>query len=138
MKPRYSERIQAKFPVTITLGSHLSEGRILDLTVPGCLIESPVRVKKGDCLQLKMLLPGCKSPCSVAMATVRWSKGSQFGVEFIKMHESAQEQLRHVMARNQSSRAVTQEGDRRRFSDAGGQNWHLETYSLAKGARTRG
>ncbi len=48
MRPRYRTRIQAKFPVTITVGLHASEGRILDLTVPGCLIESAVSMKKGD------------------------------------------------------------------------------------------
>jgi hypothetical protein len=46
VKPRYRKRIQAKFPVTVTVGLHASEGRILDLTVPGCLIESPHRHQK--------------------------------------------------------------------------------------------
>ena len=128
MRPRYRKRIQTKCPVTITVGLQASEGSILDLTVPGCLIESAVTIKTGDYLQLKMLLPGCTSPCSVALAAVRWTKGSQFGVEFIKMHENAQQQLDHVMARHLPQRAVPQEGDRHRFSEAGGQNWHLETY----------
>jgi len=132
MKPRYSTRIQGKFPVTITLGSQASEGCILDLTVPGCLIESPIVIKKGDYLQLKMLLPGCTSPCSVALAAVRWTKGSQFGVEFIKMHEKEQQQLHQVMARHRSNRTDTQEGNINRFSEPTGQNWHLDTYSLAE------
>lgn len=135
MKPRYRQRIQARFPVTIILGLHAGEGRILDLTVPGCLIESPMVMKKGAYLQLKMFLPGCTAPCSVALAGVRWTKGSRFGVEFIKMHEKAQEQLHYVMARHQPNRAVTQEGDRHRFSEPAGQNWHLDTYVFPEGTQ---
>jgi PilZ domain len=135
MKPRYSERIQATFPVIITVGSLVSEGRILDLTVPGCLIESPVSVTKGDYLQLKLSLPGLNSPFSVALAAVRWTNGSQFGVEFIKMNEKEQRQLNQVMARHLSNRVLNQEAKRHQFSEPGGQNWHLDTYSLAGGSK---
>ncbi len=107
MTPRYRTRIQANFPVIITLSSHASEGRILDLTVPGCLIESPLVTKKGDYLQLRMLLLGYTSVCSVALAAVRWAKGSQFGVEFIKMTAQDQRQLHYVIARHRSHRALT-------------------------------
>jgi hypothetical protein len=59
-----------------------------------------------------MLLLGYTSPCSVALAAVRWAKGSQFGVEFIKMTAQDQRQLHYVIARHRSHRALTQEGHR--------------------------
>jgi hypothetical protein len=90
-------------------------------------------IKKGDYLQLKMLLPGCTSPCSVGLAAVRWTKGSQFGVEFIKIYQKEQRQLHQVMARHRSNRTVRQEGNINRFSEPAGQNWHLDTYSLTEG-----
>jgi hypothetical protein len=83
MKPRCHKRIQIEASVIFTIGSCVGEGRALDISVPGCLIESPISVKKGDYLQLKVFLPGLKSPFSVALAAVRWTNGSQFGVEFI-------------------------------------------------------
>ena len=132
MKARYSKRIVAESTVTITVGSLVSEGRILDLTEPGCLIESPVSLKKGDCLQLKLFLPGLRSPFSVALAAVRWTNGFKFGVEFIKMDEKDQRQLKQVMARHLSNGAVKQAGTRQEFSDPTGQNWHLDTYSLTE------
>jgi hypothetical protein len=61
---------------------------VLDLTIPGCLIQSPLRLNKGEYLQLKMFLPGMKIPFSVALGAVRWHKESHFGVEFIKMSET--------------------------------------------------
>lgn len=132
MKARYSKRIVAESTVTITVGSLVSEGRILDLTEPGCLIESPVSVKKGDCLQLTLFLPGLRSPISVALAAVRWTNGIKFGVEFIKMDEKDQRQLKQVMARHLSNGAVKQARTCQEFSDPAGQNWHLDTYSLTE------
>jgi len=78
MKPRYKERIALRSLVTFTMGSQTGEGRVLDLTSPGCLIESSVAVQKGQSLQL---LPGLESPLSILLGVVRWTDGNQFGVE---------------------------------------------------------
>lgn len=117
MKARYSERMPANGHVLITVGSHVSEGRILDLCMPGGLIESPVSVKKGDSLQLKLMLPDLKASFAVALATVRWTKGFRFGVEFLKMNERDQRQLTQVLTRHRPTQAGTPEGARKRFSD---------------------
>lgn len=80
----------------------------------GLSIKHPAIMKKGDYLKLKMLLPGYTSPCSVALAAVRWTKGSQFGVEFIKMTAHTQRQLHHVGHR--ANRALTHEGNAPQFA----------------------
>ena len=95
MKPRYNKRIHIQSPVIFTIGSGIGEGRVLDITVPGCLIESPISVKRGDYLQLKLFLLGLKSPIAVALAAVRWTDGSQFGVEFIRMEEKERPSIEH-------------------------------------------
>src|SRR5689334_23130587 len=84
MKARYRDRIVLRSPVTFSSGSLIGEGQVLDLTAPGCLIESPVAVSKGQYLQLKLILPVLKSPLSVDLAAVRWTNERRFGVEFIK------------------------------------------------------
>ncbi len=131
MKARYSERIHAKGRVIIAVGSHVNEGRILNLTVPGCLLEGPLCMNMGDSIKLKLFLPGLHSPFSVELAVVRWINGFQFGVEFIKMGERDQRQLHQFIAQDRSDQALKKKGTRQQFSDPGGQNWHLETYSLA-------
>ena len=130
MKPRYRERIRLKIPVTFMTGSHVGEGRVLDLTTPGCLIESPVAAQAGQSLQLKMLLPGLKAPFMVTLGIVRWTNGQQFGVEFVKMEESQQLMLKRFMAQHFSDASTKTR--RSAFSEPGGSNWHLETYSIAK------
>lgn len=130
--PRYDKRIQINSSVIFTIDSRGGEGRALDITVPGCLIESPISVEKGDYLQLKLLIPGLQSPLSVELAAVRWTNGSQFGVEFIKMHEKARRQLNQVIARHLSNQALMQEGKRHQASEPDEQNRYLDTYLLAE------
>lgn len=101
MKPRYRERIALRSLVTFTMGSQTGKGRILDLTSPGCLIESSVAVQKGQSLQLNIfLLPGLESPLSILLGVVRWTNGKQFGVEFIKMDEQNRLTLNRLMAQH--------------------------------------
>lgn len=131
MKPRYKDRISLKSPVMFSIGSLIGLGRMLDLTAPGCLIESPVVVTKGQYLHLKMFLPGLRSPLLVTLGAVRWAKGTQFGVEFIKMHEAERRKLDRFMAQHLSDVASTKT-TRNSFSGPGGRNWHLESYSISK------
>jgi len=100
VKPRYRQRIRIKVPVMFTSGSHVGKGQIVDLTIPGCLIDSPVAVLQGQSLHLELLLPGFQFPLSVTLAVVRWTKGRRFGVEFIKMHQSEQRILQRFVVQH--------------------------------------
>ncbi len=131
MTPRYQPRISIKVPAMFTTGSQIGEGRILDLTIPGCLIESPVAVEKGQSLQLKLFLPRLEKPLSVTLGVVRWTNGIQFGVEFLKMEPSQRQMLNRFIASQLSPPARTR-GTGNSFSDPGGRNWHLETYSSSR------
>ena len=131
MKARYRERVQLNIPVVFTIGAHVGEGRVLDLTVPGCLIKTPVTVRKGQSVQLKISLPGLNKPFTVGLAVVRWTDGKTFGVEFIRMEERERLLLNRFMAQHLSDLAPTKM-KRTGFSEGGGSNWHLETYSISK------
>lgn len=115
--PRYSKRIQINSSVIFTIGPCVGEGRALDISVPGCLIESSVSVKKGDYLQLKLCMPGLQSPLSIELAAVRWSNKPHFGVEFIKMYERERRQLNQIMARHLSNPTLMQKGTRQEAND---------------------
>jgi hypothetical protein len=56
-------------------------------------------LKQGEYLQLKMFMPGMRFLFSVALAAVRWNKGSHFGVEFIKMSERDSEILSQFISK---------------------------------------
>jgi hypothetical protein len=91
--PRYNERLPMRCPVIFAGTSYIGEGHVLNLTAPGCLIESPCPAQRGDYVQLKMVLPGLKASVYVQLAAVRWEHGDQFGVEFIQMSEADQASL---------------------------------------------
>jgi hypothetical protein len=100
MKERYRSRIQTRAWVLFSNGDVFGEGRVLDLTAPGCQIESSQKVIPGQYLELRILLPGQTSFFIVELAAVRWARGSRFGAEFIRMVESEQQALNGFMAGN--------------------------------------
>lgn len=67
MKPRYYPRAVVQGSAVFAGEGRTGEGTVLDLTVPGCLIDSPCPPHKGDSLELCLDLP-------------HWSSGSQVGV----------------------------------------------------------
>ena len=132
MKPRYKERIRIKGKAVFSNGSHTGEGRVLDLTSPGCLIESAgIAVPKGQSLQLNISLHGEKRPLMVTLGVVRWTNGRLFGVEFIKMDEANRLVLNYFVSQHLLDLARVGSATTA-FSEPGGRNWHLETYSVGK------
>lgn len=91
MRRRYLNRVPVKGTATFSSASGLNgEGRVLDLTVPGCMIESPLPPRKGDSVFLNLYIPQFEAHFSVSMGIVRWVHGSRFGVEFVMMGQRDQ------------------------------------------------
>jgi hypothetical protein len=103
MQPRYKHRVPLTATVSFCNGELSGQGRLLDLTTPGCLVESPQKVLKGQYFQLQISLPDLKSHLSVKLAAVRWSEGGRFGLEFIKMDEAEQQTLDAFMTEHLST-----------------------------------
>ena len=102
MQPRYKKRVPLKASVSFCNGELSGQGRMLDLTAPGCLVESSQKVLKGQYFQLQISLPDLKSPLSVELAAVRWSRGTRFGLEFIKTDGPEQQTLDAFMTEHLS------------------------------------
>ena len=98
MQPRYKNRVPLTASVSFCNGEVSGHGRVLDLTAPGCLVESSQEVLKGQYFQLQISLPDLSSTLSIKLAAVRWSKGRRFGLEFIKMDGPEQQMLNAWMA----------------------------------------
>src|SRR5262245_18031355 len=87
MKARYRPRVAVNGAVVFSVNGFTGEGKVLDLCVPGCLIESPFSLKRGQFLTLRLRLPQVSASFSVPLAVVRWMHGMRFGVEFIEMEQ---------------------------------------------------
>lgn len=84
-KLRYCNRVHTHFPVVFASETYVDEGTVLNVSVPGCAVESRKRVQPGSYLEMRMLVPEVTSPLRVGLAKVRWCEGQRFGVEFIQM-----------------------------------------------------
>jgi hypothetical protein len=92
METRYSQRISVACSVIFAGDGGVGEGRVLDISLPGCLLESAAALKSGDYVQLRLFLPDLQVPLHVPLAAVRWVEGNRVGLEFIRT--SVEEQTR--------------------------------------------
>ena len=92
MKTRYSQRISVACSVIFAGDGGVGEGRVVDVSLPGCLLESAATLKSGDYVQLRLFLPDLQTPLHVPLAAVRWVDGNRVGLEFIRT--SVEEQIR--------------------------------------------
>ena len=127
MKPRYYPRAVAQGSAVFTVGGLTDDGQVLDLTVPGCLIDCPLSPKMGDSLTLCLDLPQVGATFHVALGVVRWVQWSRFGVEFSRWTNTSGGATTPLSTRSFTSRQPSharpdQKSDSRQ---PGPVNWHL-------------
>lgn len=99
MKKRYSGRVSVNCSAMFAGENVVAEGRILDLSLPGCLMESSKRMSAGEYIQLRLFLPDHQGPLHVALAAIRWAEGSKVGIEFIRTSHAEQHRLEQFLRR---------------------------------------
>jgi len=100
MQSRYSQRVAMNCSVMFAGENIVGEGRILDLSLPGCLLESPKKMTVGEYIQLRLFLPDHATPLHVALAAVRWVDGCRLGVEFIRTSQEEQRRLEQLVKKH--------------------------------------
>ena len=100
MNHRYSERIPVECGAVFLGENMCGEGRVIDVSLPGCLMESPELVKVGDYMRLRLFLPDQAAPLNVPLAVVRRVEGSFFGLEFIRSSSEDQARLTRYVRRS--------------------------------------
>jgi hypothetical protein len=70
---------------------YLDAGEVLDLSLPGCAIESSRCLIPVEYVRLQVLLPD--HTVRVEIAKVRWAERNRFGPEFLKMPEADKDRL---------------------------------------------
>ena len=97
MQPRRSPRFAVQLPVSFKGDGGAGKGMVFNLSMGGCRIGSDDTLAPNTYLELHIDLPGCNMPTTIELAAVRWSEGQQFGLEFIRVSEEAQERLRTLV-----------------------------------------
>ena len=97
-------RRHKRFPVhfhSVFTGPKLGEsvGTTLNLSTNGCLIETASQVYTGMHITLRIDVPGAVSPIHIEQAAVRWNRGGEVGVGFIRVAPPDQERLDELLER---------------------------------------
>ena len=95
---RTTPRLRVQFRTTFATSSNLEgTGIMLDLSMGGCRIESPVSVEPGVSLELRIYAPDIEWPLMVEAASVQWVSGQIFGMAFFRITETEQQRLGQVI-----------------------------------------
>lgn len=81
-----------------TMSHESGEGRLLDLSLEGCRIESARQVPVNTYLSLRLLLSPNELPILVDLVAVRWTRGTNCGVHFLSVQPLQAERLQAFLA----------------------------------------
>ena len=94
---RSSTRAAVTFPVRLSCDSKTGEGTLINLSVPGCAIETDLPVEPGDYLELHVMAPDQARPLAVELAKVRWTACHKVGIEFIRVRREHQSRIQRLI-----------------------------------------
>lgn len=97
MELRKSPRLRVEFRSAFSGEGTEGEGKVLNLSMDGCKIESDISVQKDDVLALRIHVPQFDYPIQIEQATVRWTKGKEFGLEFMRVFPEGLKQLHRLI-----------------------------------------
>jgi PilZ domain len=95
---RTTPRVRVEFRTTFSDSTKLEGmGIILDLSMGGCRIESPVTVVPGFSLELRIYAHEVEWPIMIEAASVQWVSGLMFGLAFFRLREDERQRLEQVI-----------------------------------------
>ncbi|HYM37494.1 MAG TPA: PilZ domain-containing protein [Nitrospiraceae bacterium] len=97
MEQRRERRVQVQFPISFEGNQGVGKGKLFNLSLRGCGIESGVNVQVGTTVTLRVYVPTHKEPIQVGRAGVTWSAGQDFGVVFTDMDPKEKERLEKLI-----------------------------------------
>lgn len=95
---RKNQRIKRLVPVRYLGDGIIGEGIIKDLSLSGSYITGNATVSIGAVIALQIFVPGDPEPLLIDRATVRWVKGSDFGVDFDAFQAQVTERITKIIS----------------------------------------
>ncbi len=99
MDLRSSTRAAVTYPVRLSSDSMTGQGTVINLSLPGCAIETDLPVQPGDYLELRVMAPDQARPLTVGLAKVRWATQEKVGIEFIRVRQDDQGRIQRLISR---------------------------------------
>ena len=80
MKQRYTKREPVQSTCILSCEGMMGQGQLLNLSVPGCLLKTSMKLKVGQYVDLRLSFPTSATALQVKLAAVRWAKNGQVGL----------------------------------------------------------
>lgn len=97
MKVRQSARVQVQCPCSFSGEDVAGEGVVINLSRPGCAVETATPLRIGSRIELHLLLPIHFFPVAVDHAEVVWSTATRFGVKFVRVRPEDEARLQRLI-----------------------------------------
>lgn len=94
---RNLNRVRAQFPVGIVGDLLDGKGQLVNLSPGGCRIKGDQSLKDSAYLRLILYAPNDPIPIKIELAIIRWVRGDEYGIEFIRVHADHQSRLRQLL-----------------------------------------
>ena len=98
IEKRQQPRFTSQFRSIFSGGQREGQGRTLDLSSGGCMIETELPVVVGATFECRIYVPGLDWPLRIDEAQVRWVKARTFGIQFTKIQPEEEAKLKRVIA----------------------------------------
>lgn len=79
------------------MNSHEVEGETIDLSMGGAKFESPLAMKPGKQVTVKLVVPGADTPIYIEHAEIRWVRDRAFGVKFLEIRQQELDELEQLI-----------------------------------------
>jgi len=97
VESRRERRVQVQYPISFEGNQGVGKGKLFNISLGGCGVESGVHVQVGTTVTLRVYIPTHKEPIHIGRAGVTWSAGQDFGVEFMDMDPKERERLQTLL-----------------------------------------
>jgi hypothetical protein len=96
-EPRGHQRVPVDYPAQFQGDEGSGRGIVMNLTLAGGEIESPIQFPIGARLSLLLQPPSARPTIGITLAIVRWKQGNRFGIEFVSFEGEAKQQLKDML-----------------------------------------
>lgn len=97
MEQRRERRVQVQFPISFEGNQGVGKGKLFNLSLGGCGVESGVNVQVGTTVTLRVYVPTHKEPIQISRAGVTWAAGQDFGLVFTDVDQAEQARLKKLI-----------------------------------------
>lgn len=98
MELRRGERVPLQLAVSFSSDEDSGTGTMYNLSTEGCAVESETHMPMNSYLQMEVRVSPDEPPVHIEFAAVRWSTRTEFGAEFLTVHEESKTRIAKYLA----------------------------------------